>query len=69
MARNKRRHGWVKCNTDAAFYVDDHNGASGAVLRDPTGAFGGAHARWYGTSLSALAMEAHACHMIHETDA
>jgi hypothetical protein len=29
--------GWVKCNSDAAFYADLHAGASGAVLRNHEG--------------------------------
>jgi hypothetical protein len=53
--------GWVKCNTDGAFYADQGQGASGVVLRDPAGTFRGGRARWHRHGLNALSMEAVAC--------
>jgi hypothetical protein len=53
--------GWLKCNADGAFYEQQWRGATGAVLRDDTGAFIRGGARWYDHCLDALSMEAMAC--------
>ena len=53
--------GWIKCNTDGAFYTDVGQGATGVVLRDQTGTFRRGRAQWYQHGLSALSMEAVAC--------
>jgi hypothetical protein len=39
--------GWAKCNVDGAFYADQRQGATGAVLRDHQGVFRGGGAKWY----------------------
>ena len=46
--------GWIKCNSDGAFYSDG-SGATGAVLCDHHGCFKGGSARWYATCMEALA--------------
>ena len=53
--------GWVKCNVDGAFYADQRQGATGAVLRDHQGVFKGGGAKRYANCLDALLMEALAC--------
>jgi hypothetical protein len=53
--------GWVKVNTDAAFYETDNHGATACVLRDHAGSFGEAQAKWYDQILDACTMEAMAC--------
>jgi hypothetical protein len=53
--------GWLKCNVDGAFYEQQWQGATGAVLRDDNGAFVRGGAKWYGHCLDALNMEALAC--------
>jgi len=57
----KPEAGWLKCNTDGAFYDRHWKGASGAVLRDDNGAFIRACARWYDNCLDVLTSEALAC--------
>ena len=54
-------HGWIKCNTDGAFYEQTWQGATGAVLRDDVGVFVRGSAKWYDHCLDALTMEAIAC--------
>lgn len=39
------QEGWVKCNTDGAFYPESGQGATGAVLRGPAGIFEGGRAK------------------------
>jgi ribonuclease HI len=51
----------LKCNVDGAFYEQQWQGATGAVLRDDNGAFVMGGAKWYGHCLDALNMEALAC--------
>ena len=53
--------GWVKVNTDTAFYESSNNGASACVLRGHTGNFYEARAPWYVQVLDACTMEAMAC--------
>lgn len=53
--------GWVKKNADAAFFASDSNGATACVIRDHTGAFAGAMARWHEQVLDACTMEGMAC--------
>lgn len=53
--------GWLKCNTDGAFYDQQWRGATGAVLRDEYGAFIRGSAKWYDHCLDALSAEALAC--------
>jgi len=53
--------GWVKCNVDGAFDVDQGQGATGVVLRDHTRTYKGGRARWHQHGLNALSMEAEAC--------
>jgi ribonuclease HI len=53
--------GWLKCNVDGAFYEQQWQGATGAVLHDDNGAFVRGGAKWYGHYLDALNMEALAC--------
>lgn len=53
--------GWVKCNTDGAFYPGVQHGAIGLVLRDASGNFVAGRAQWYQYSLDALTVEAMAC--------
>jgi ribonuclease HI len=55
------QEGWIKCNTDAAFYPHQGHGATGAVLRDGSGLFVGGRAQWYPHGLDALTLEALAC--------
>lgn len=50
--------GWLKCNTDGAFYPGKGQGATGAVLRDADGQITGGIAQWYDHGLDALTMEA-----------
>jgi hypothetical protein len=50
--------GWLKCNTDGAFYEEQWQGATGAVIRDDNGAFFRGGAKWYANNLDALTMEA-----------
>ena len=50
--------GWIKCNTDGAFYKQTGQGATGTVLRDGAGAFIRGSAKWYDHCLDALTMEA-----------
>lgn len=52
--------GWIRGNSDAAFYLDG-SGATGAVLRDHQGCFKGGAARWYATCMDVLTMGALAC--------
>jgi len=58
----KPEAGWLKCNTDGAFYDQQWKGAMGAVLRDENGLFVRACARWYDHCLDAHTAEALACH-------
>jgi ribonuclease HI len=53
--------GWMKCNSDGAFYENQSKGATGAVIRDEAGGFVRAGAQWYDHGLDALTMEALAC--------
>ena len=53
--------GWLKCNTDGAFYDRSGQGATGAVLRDSSGNFIRGSAKWYDHCLDALIVEALAC--------
>ncbi|OEL23148.1 hypothetical protein BAE44_0015833, partial [Dichanthelium oligosanthes] len=54
--------GWVKCNSDAAYYAESSShGASACVIRDYQGCFLGAQAMWYEHCLDACAAEAVAC--------
>lgn len=46
--------GWLKCNTDGAFYDQQWKGATGAVLRDEHGAFIRGSAKWYDHCLNGL---------------
>jgi len=46
--------GWVKCNTDGAFYEQQWQGATGVVLRNVTGAFIRGGTQWYNHCLDAL---------------
>ena len=46
---------------DAAFYVEQWQGATGLVLRDELGSFVRGSAKWYAHCLDALTMEALAC--------
>lgn len=50
--------GWMKINTDGAFYDREWRGASGAVLRDHLGNFVRGRAQWYDDCLDALFSEA-----------
>ena len=61
MRWEKPPSGWVKCNTDGAFYEQQGQGATGAVLRNDTGDFLRGGAKWYNHCLDALSMEALAC--------
>jgi ribonuclease HI len=49
--------GWIKCNVDGAFYIQESSGATGAVLRDHSGAFLQARAVWRDHAPDALTME------------
>ena len=49
--------GWVKVNTDAAFYDSANNGATACAVRDHTGAFKEAQAIWYEQVFDACTME------------
>lgn len=53
--------GWIKCNTDGTFNPRKGQGATGAVLRNSTGAFLSGRATWYPHGLDALSLEALAC--------
>jgi ribonuclease HI len=55
------QEGWIKCNTDGAFYPDSGQGATVVVLWDSAGTFVGGRARWQCHGLDALMMEALAC--------
>lgn len=57
----KPREGWMKCNSDGAFYAGPNQGATGAVIRDSEGAFVVGGARWYPHGIDALMFEALAC--------
>jgi hypothetical protein len=52
--------GWVKY-VDGAFYADQRQGATGAVLRDHQGVFKEGGTKWYANCLDVLLMEALDC--------
>jgi ribonuclease HI len=53
--------GWVKLNTDAAFFVESKQGATLCVIRDERGVFQTGQATWYERALDACSMESVAC--------
>lgn len=53
--------GTIKINMDGTFSLNDQNGSSGLVLRDDSGSFRRAMARWYPALSNALHAEALAC--------
>ena len=48
--------GWIKCNTDGAFYPVLGQGMTGVVLRDQADNFEGGRAKWYPYDLDSLLM-------------
>jgi ribonuclease HI len=57
----KPLQGCLKINTDAAFYDESKQGATSCVIRDHSGAFYAAQAKWYDKGFAACSMEALAC--------
>jgi hypothetical protein len=53
--------GWFKRNADGAFYMGTNQGATGAVLRTPSGSFVAGRACWYSHGLDTLMLERLAC--------
>lgn len=52
---------WYKFNTDGAFFANEKNGTTGAVIRDQDGRFVAGRSAWYGSISEAIMIEAIAC--------
>jgi len=54
--------GWIKCNVNASFRVEDRWGVTGVVLHDHNGRCIAGRAKWYDSCLNVLDTKALACH-------
>ena len=54
--------GWIKCNVNASFRVEDRWGVTGVVLHDHDGRCIAGRAKWYDSCLNVLDTKALACH-------
>ena len=53
--------GWIKINTDAAFFTESKQGATSCVIRDERRSFLTGQATWHDRAFDACSMEAAAC--------